>query len=177
MTNVKNTRIPAVSAEIDGMALTLTFATGNKLHMDAGMLTKEIVNQATMHGLKQKLIDAAAIARNTDTGASATVRDKFDAVKAVFDRLLGGDWNTTRASGEGPTRGSLLLLALQRFQPERSVDDLIAFLDGLTPEQKKGLGLNPKILTHIQAIQAERAEIAAKRSGVDSDDLLASLLD
>ena len=60
--------------------LTLTFADQTTSTLSTRDLSPEILSQALMHGLKQKLVDAAAIARNVDTGASATTADKKEAV-------------------------------------------------------------------------------------------------
>lgn len=173
----KTTRVPAVSAEIEGAILTLTFAGGDKLTLDSGKLSEDVRAYALMHGLKQKLVDAAAIARNTDTGASATIADKQDAVTKVYERIIAGEWNATRTGGEGGTgKGSLLFLALLRMQPTRDQAELAASLEGFTTEQRAALAKNAKVLPHIQAIQAERAAAMVAKSGENSDALLDTLL-
>ena len=190
MTNVVNTtsRIPAVAASIsiaDVMTnlsiahgnLVLTFADQTTAQLSTIDLSPEILSQALMHGLKQKLVDAAAIARNTDTGVSATVADKKDAVLKVLDRLMTGNWNVGRESGDNSGKGSLLLLALQRMQPARDPAELATWLKARTDAERAALGKNAKLLPFIQTIQAERAAAAAKKSGVDSDALLNGLLD
>lgn len=190
MTNVINTtaRVPAVAAAVEFAdvaesvklthgRLTLTFADQTSVALSTVYLSPEILSQALMHGLKQKLVDAAAIARNTDTGASATVADKKEAVLEVFNRLLGGEWNKGRVAGDGTSgKGSILLLALQRLQPNRDAAELAEWLKARTDAERAALAKNAKILPHVQAIQAERAAAAAKRSGVDSDELLSDLL-
>jgi len=177
MTNANtNTKKSAISAEIDSGVLTLTFGAGGSIVIDPKNLEKPIIEMAILHGLKQKLVDAAAIARNTITGESASLTDKKEAVMAVYDRLMRGEWNATRSTGEGTAKGSLLLLALQRLQPQKSGEELATWLDGLTNEQKTALSKNAKILPIIQTIQAERAAKAAEKLGVDSDGLLNDLL-
>lgn len=190
MSTIVNTtsRIPAVAAnvsiaaepsrvEISHGALTLTFADQTTAQLSTVDLSPEILSQALMHGLKQKLVDAAAIARNTDTGASATVTDKKDAVLKVLDRLMAGNWNVGREGGDQSGKGSLLLLALQRMQPARDASELATWLKARTDAERAALGKNAKLLPFIQAIQAERAAAAAKKSGVDSDALLDGLLE
>ena len=78
MGNTTTTKPPAVSAESHGSVLTLTFADGRTIEVDATAISEDIRHTAMMHGFKQKLLDAAAIARNTMTGASASLSDKFD---------------------------------------------------------------------------------------------------
>lgn len=190
MTSIVNStaRIPAVSVAIDFAdtpetvklthgQLTLTFSDQTTAELATTELSPEILSQALMHGLKQKLVDAAAIARNVDTGASATIADKKDAVMEILTRLVSGAWNKGRVAGDGTSgKGSILLLALQRLQPNRDAAELAEWLKARTDAERAALAKNAKILPHVQAIQAERAAAAAKRSGVDSDELLNDLL-
>ena len=184
-------RIPAVAVAVnveDGLStvslahgeLVLTFADQTTATLSTRDLSPEILSQALLHGLKQKLVDAAAIARNVDTGASATTADKKEAVMEIHARLLEGAWNKGRAAGDGSNgKGSILLLALQRLQPNRDAAELAEWLKARTDAERAALAKNAKILPHVQAIQAERAEraaAAAKKSGVDSDELLNDLL-
>ena len=150
-------RIPAINAEIEGNKLTLTFANGEVLVMNAGTLSNEITAAAIMHGLKQKLVDAAAIARNPETGRSATIEDKYEAVKVVYDRLLSGMWNAPRGEGGAPT-GGYLLQALCRLYPAKSVENLRAFLEGKTDKEKAALRKNPRVAEIIETIKAENAK-------------------
>ena len=181
-------RVPAVAVAIDFAdtpvtvklthgQLTLTFADQTTAELATTELSTEILSQALMHGLKQKLVDAAAIARNVDTGASATTADKKEAVMEILSRLVSGAWNKGRTAGDGTSgKGSILLLALQRLQPNRDAAELAEWLKARTDAERAALAKNAKILPHVQAIQAERAAAAAKRSGVDSDELLNDLL-
>ena len=189
MTNVVNTtsRIPAVAASIsvaEAMTnlsiahgnLVLTFADQTTAQLSTIDLSPEILSQALMHGLKQKLVDAAAIARSLEDGKSATVADKKEAVLKVLNRLMEGSWNVGREAGDNTGKGSILLLALQRMQPNRDATELAEWVKARTDAERAALGKNAKLLPFIQTIQAERAAAAAKKSGVDSDSLLDSLL-
>ena len=181
-------RIPAVAVAVnveEGLStmslahggLVLTFADQTTATLSTHDLSPDILSQALLHGLKQKLVDAAAIARNIDTGASATTADKKEAVMEILTRLLEGAWNKGRTAGDGTTvKGSILLLALRRLQPNRDAAELVEWLKDRTDTERAALAKNAKILPHVQAIQAERAAAAVKRSGVDSDELLNDLL-
>jgi len=146
--------------------LTITFRHGEQLTIDVSALSADIQRQALLHGLKQKLVDAAAISRNPETGRTATIEDKFAAVKEVYDRLLAGEWNKRREGGG--TTGGLLLQALVRLYPEKDVDTLRAYVDKLSRSEQAALRANSRIAPVI-------AEIQAERGGVDSDGLLAEL--
>lgn len=181
MTQAQSTRTPAIDATVFGLfqsrameagdfsgadagGVTLKFSNGEELTLTTQSLSNEILWQAAAHGLKQKLVDAAAISRNTDTGQSATVADKFEAVKEVYDRLLAGEWNKRRGDGEGS--GSLLLRALLVMKPEKTREQLETYLSGLTKAQQAALRANPKVAAVIETLRVKPA------AGVDTDAML-----
>lgn len=170
-------RTPAISVAIEiaggdhaeNDTLVMTPAFGAPIRITAGMLSFEVLRYATMHGLKQKLVDAAAISRNPDTGRSATVSEKLAAVDEVLQRLLAGEWNKRREGNGGS--GGLLFSALCRLYPAKAPEALREFLDGKTDAEKAALRKNPKVAAIIEEIRAERAG----DEGVDSDELLGEL--
>lgn len=163
-------RNTAITAAINGNTLTLTFANGETLTMRADALNADVQQYAMMHGLKQKLVDAAAISRNPETGRAATVEDKYQAVKAVYDRLLGGQWNATREGGGNA--GGLLLQALCRmFAGRKTAEDIKAFLAEKTDAEKTALRKNPRVAAIIEEIRAEQGKVA----NIDTDELLGEL--
>jgi len=164
-------RKPVIQTVVDGTQLTLEFANGECLMIRPSELTPEIITQAVLHGLKQKLCDAAAISRDPDTGRSATIDDKYQAVKTVFDRLKAGEWNATRAGGEGSGSGGLLFRALRRLYPQRTEAQLADYLAGKTKAEQAALRVNPKVAAIIDQIKAE----SAKASSIDTDALLDDL--
>lgn len=175
MTNTRTTnetkRNAVITATTAGGVLRLAFSNGLEIALAPEELGTEIRNAALLHGLKQKLVDAAAISRNTETGRPATVSDKYEAVKAVYDRLLAGQWNATREGG-GTATGGLLLQALCRmYAGRKTAEELKAFLADKTDAEKAALRKNPRIAQHIADIRAEQA----KDGGIDSDDILAGL--
>lgn len=175
MSKTETTRVPAIEAMISGNVLELTFANGERLSIDASQLTPDIAAQAMMHGLKQKLVDAAAISRNPDTGRSATVDDKFTAVREVFDRLIAGEWNKRREGG-GASGGGLLLSALVRLYSGRKTEQqLREYVTGLTEKEQATLRASERIAPIIAAIKAERDARVAAGAGRSGDDLLAEL--
>ena len=119
-------------------ALELAFSNGETLTIRANDLSAQILGQCAMHGLKQKLVDAAAISRNPDTGRSATVADKYAAVREVYDRLLSGEWNKTRETGAGGS-GGLLFRALCITYPAKTPEAIREYLAKRTAEEKTAL--------------------------------------
>lgn len=156
-----------IETRVDGATLFLTFANGEELRLNPNELSADIATAACLHGLKQKLCDAAAMSRNPETGKPATVEEKYAAVRAVYDRLLRGEWNA--AKGEGAGSGGLLFRALCRLSPHKPADEIRAWLAGKSDTEKKALRENARVRAVIDEIRPKTD------SGVDSDALLADL--
>lgn len=169
-TEIETKKIPAVSVIISETdeSLALTFANGKTLQLSADQLPKNIRDYAILHGLKQKLVDAAAIARDIETGLSASIDDKYNAVKEVLERLLIGQWNSVREGGQ--SNGGLLFRALQQLYPNKTTEQLKSYLETKTNPEKAALRTNPKIAAIIDQLRARGNEI-------DSDALLDDLND
>lgn len=136
-------------------------------------LSDAMIEQAALHGLKQKIVDAAALSRNPDTGRSATAADKYNAMREVLDRVMAGEWNKARGDGSGTGSGGLLFAALCRIYSSKDVAEIRAFLDGKTAAEQAALRKNPKVAGVIETIKAERAKDAP--DDADTDDMLAEL--
>lgn len=164
-------RTPTIEASIDRDFLTLMFADGRTLRLSASQLDSRIQGHALMHGLKQKLVDAAAISRNPETGKSATIEDKYDAVREVYDRLLSGEWNKPREGAA--SAGGLLFRALcELYAGRKSADDVRAYLDGKSDKERAALRTNSRIVPIIERL---RAEATPKAGTIDTDALLDEL--
>ena len=160
----------------DDGALILEFRHGEMLKLHPESLNPEIQRAALLHGLKQKLVDAAAISRDTATGRAATIATKYAAVREIFDRITGAggawpSWNKPRAGGAGG-QGGLLARAIARYKSVE-VAAAKAYLDRLTDAQKQALRVDPRIATIINELRAE----SAKPAGIDADALLDGLGD
>ena len=155
----------------DGGTLILEFRHGERLALRPDDLTPEIQRAAMLHGLKQKLVDAAAISRDTVTGRAATIQTKFDAVKEIFDRITGDNpsWNKPRAGGAGG-QGGLLARAIARYK-NVALEQAKAYLDRLTDAQKQALRVDPRIAAVINELRLE----TARPAGIDTDALLSGL--
>lgn len=168
MTDTK--RNAAISATINGSTLALMFANGETITVHGDALNRDIQQYAMMHGLKQKLVDAAAISRNPETGRSASVEDKYQAVKTMHDRLLAGQWNAVREGG-GATGGLLLQALVRMYAGRKTADELKAFLADKSDAEKTALRKNPRVAAIIEEIRAEQG----KAANIDTDELLGEL--
>lgn len=165
-------RVPVIETltHMERNVLELICINGESIIVNPQELSADVLRMAILHGLKQKLIDAAAISRNPDTGKSATPDDKWAAVRAVYDRLVSGQWNAVRGEGMGAGNG-LLFRALVRMYPAKTADQLREYLDGKTKAEQAALRANPKVAAVIEEIKAE----SVKAGSVDSDSLLDEL--
>jgi hypothetical protein len=173
MTNVNNAgskSTPAVSCECDADTGTVkvTFANGDTVKVVANELNLEIRNMAILHGIKQKLVDAAALPRDTVTGRSATIGDKISAVREVFDRITStdGTWNKIRSNGEGVQSGGLFVRALMELSG-KSREEIVEQLEGYSKEQRAALRTNKRVVEAMANLR-EPSE--------DAEDLLQSIL-
>lgn len=167
---------PAVAAEIAGTTLRLEFADGKELVLNLESLTPEIREYAAMHGLKQKLVDAAAIARDPETGRTASIADKYEAVKAVYERISGigqeASWNAVRQGGEGTTGGLLLRALVRIYEGRKTQEELVEYLAARTDAEKAALRKSARVAPVIAELRD-----AAKGRGIDGDALLSELED
>lgn len=162
---------PAIAADITGTVLTLTFSDGRAIELDATRLVPDMQMAAMLHGLKQKLVDAAAIARDTETGRSATLTDKFEAVKEIFDRITGDEpsWNKVREGGV--VAGSNLLIRALMKMGDKSRETVELFLAKKSKEEKMALRKNTKVAAIILELQA-----AGGNKNIDTDSMLDDLM-
>jgi len=178
-------RVPAVSVTfhrgdhaecgVDEQPAYMRLAFGNGIvHEVARDALTTLADAFMWHGAKQKFIDAGAISRNPETGRTASVSDKADAVLEVVERTTGADprWSKAREGGTGS--GTLLLAALERlYAGKKDRAALVAYLDGLSTEEKRQLERNARVAPIIEAIRTERRLAAGKAD--DGEALLAAL--
>jgi hypothetical protein len=160
MAKIETTKkTPAIAAAINEAQteLTLTFSNGTEIRLNTVVLSDDILKYATMHGLKQKLVDAAAISCNPETGRPATIGDKYDAVRAVYDRLMLGQWNKPR-EGSAAVAGGLLFKALCRMYATKTPEYIREFLTKKTDAEKAALRKNPRVAEIIETIKMENAK-------------------
>jgi hypothetical protein len=166
-------RTPDVAVVIDADEGTLKFTFGDGVTRlyDMRDFPNEILRYATLHGLKQKINDAAAIQRNPETGKSATIQEKRDAIEAMASQIGSGEWNKT-GEGDGSSGLGLLARALTRLYPDR---DIKVFVAGLSKEQQAAMRASARVRTVIDVIKAEDAARKPAVKAVDVNALFAKL--
>ena len=171
MANATNTvkKIPTVAATIDTSGLTLKFKSGQVLTIALSQLSEDNREYAAYHGLKQKLVDAAAIKCNPDTGLPATAQEKYEAVREIYDRLVsGGSWNAERKGvATGSNTDNLLIRALAQLS-NKPIEAIRAYVATKSKEEKAGLKADARIAGVI--LEMQRAAV-----DVDTESMLEEL--
>lgn len=161
---------------------TLTFNVGEagSFTVDTASLPAEITARAMLHGLVQKISDAAAIAKSELTGnAKKDAATKLAAMTAVRDRLVAGDWSKRNGDGSGPVAG-LIFRAFEQWVTDRATaakkpvpdsDKLREVYDAKTRAEQLALRNVPEIAVIIDRMKSERGATV----NVDTDGLLGEL--
>lgn len=164
----KNTA--TITTLVEGDEVIIEAITGERVVLSLQELSDEIKGIALMHGLKQKLVDAAAISRNPDTGKSATTEEKMAAIREVAERLKSGEWNKRAAGGDSTSEGGLLRRALIKLADGRKTpEEIDRWLGGMGKKEQAALRAQPQIRAAID-------EIRPQGKGKEGDELLATLL-
>lgn len=157
---------------VDGAGeFTLTFAS----------LTDDLRQKALIHGLTQKVSDAAAIAKaELPADATEAAKVKFEAMRAVADRLAEGDWSKRAGDGSGPVAGVIFRAFVEfvtnaakaKKRPAPSEAEIRAVYDAKDRAGQLALRNVPEIAAIIERIKSERGAGAVK---VDASALLGEL--
>lgn len=132
---------------------------------------------ARFNGWKQRFVDAAALSRDTTNGASASPKEKWEAMKELVDFYHeGGDVWARTGTGEG--QKSITVEAIARVKGltfEAAEAEVVAFAakkyEGDTKKALAFLRTGERVMAAMDAIRKERMP-AAK---VDADAALAEL--
>lgn len=168
-----------VSVAIDNSVISFTVVGGadngtdGTVVVNVANLADEITERATYHGLVQKISDAAAL------GKDASPADKYNAMLAVADRLIAGEWKQSRGEGAGPVAGIIFRafsqwvadMAKAKKMDAPSTDKIRAIYDGKTRAEQLALRNVPAIAVIIEKLKT--AKTPAK--SVDTDSLLSDL--
>ena len=138
-------------------------------------VSKSNLDRAVLHGLTQKVSDAAAIPRDTKTGKSAQPLDKLAAIRKVVEHFASGseNWNLARESGgAGPSMDvKLLAMALVEVCPEKALDEMLKWVRARSVEERIALAESKGLKARIERLRGEASK------GVDVTALLAELKD
>lgn len=154
--------------------LVFAVADTGEFNLNPADLSDEVRNRAMLHGLIQKISDAAAM------GKGATPSDKFAAMKSVADRLTDGEWSKRTGDGTGNVAG-IIFRAFREFvetkakAAKKPVPDEAAIRAVYGAKDRAGqlaLRTVPEIAEIIDRMKAEKGATGA---AVDVDSLLGDL--
>lgn len=146
-------------------------------------LSDVISETARIHGLVQKVSDAAAMPKDELSGdPKKDAVTKLDAMREVAERLTSDEpsWNARAGDGAGPVQGLIYRAFVEWAQSmakaaKKTVSDeaLKARYDAMERKEKLALRNVPAIATIIERLKSERPAKAA--DAVDTDALLGDL--
>lgn len=116
---------------IEARTVTFTFEDGLvPVTVGLDQFNESVTLHATLHGLSQKIGDAAAISKSEENGYVVTEGMRQQAVVGMIDQLLAGDWNAkgTRAPKMHP---SIVKLAAKWGCTYEEAERKIAALDDI----------------------------------------------
>lgn len=187
-TKAKSNSIITARPDSEAGIITFTVLGVGDIVLDINKAHADLIHRAMLHGFTQRVSDAAAIPRNTETGLSATPQDKYNAMAALVDHYNSGspEWSRARTAGGARVDGDtqLGIAAIAEFQGvevadmrerikniaagrELSVKDYVA---AVVASARKGGKLAPvaAAFDRLKAAQPVRTDL-------DANDLVADL--
>jgi len=170
-----------ITHEVRGGAIMFTVKGAGNVLLDTGKLSQAVQSRAMLHGMIQRISDAAAIGRNPETGASATPEEKLANMAALVAHYESGtaEWSRKRGTGEGRDTSGITLQAIARVKgitedAARASVEAYAAKSGIeTKEAYRTLAKAKAVAEAILVIKAER--LAGTEATLDADEALAGL--
>lgn len=169
-------KVSIISNEYSDNILTFNVAgVSEPITIDVSALSDEIRNRAMLHGLIQKVSDAAAIPKAELTGTEIeNATRKHNAMAAVVETIIAGDWSKRREGGAGPVAG-IIYRAFAEFaadkakaakKPVPSDAQLRALYDKQDRKSQLALRNVPEIAAIIERMKSERPAAAVDTSAL-----------
>lgn len=167
--NVKPRSNSIITHTLLGNTLTFHVKDVGEIKMNVSELHPDITFRAMVHGLVQKVGDAAALSRDTQTGKAATPEEKFNAMKNVVDNIIEGQWNAKRVGGSRTSTDTELLIRAIVEYKGLDAEAVTERVKGLGLKDRKALMAAPGIREIIARLRGEEAQ------DVDTEELLAGI--
>ena len=145
-----------ISTKIEGNVLTITAGNQGTIVVDAGKLPIEVQDYAKMHGLKQTVIDTAALAKGS------SMFEKYQAMKSRADQLM-VSWRKDPVAAAAVAR-SLIVEAMGRIYKLEAAQ-VEAMLSKHEEAAVQKLASQPAVAEMIAKIRAEKNPEAQKLVG------------
>lgn len=171
MTTFKSNSV--INVDIDPVEGSILFEVrdAGKLELRLENLAPTVVRYAALHGLKQRIADAAALGFNSEENRYATAEEKFRAMAGLVEHYNSGspDWSVRLA---GQPKQSLLLRCLVEAYPAKSLEALQAYVAELDAKQKRALLASKALAPIAERLRAQAAPVDAQET---AERLLAQL--
>lgn len=174
--------IVSVSVERNGsdatdQSVTFTVEGQSPIQIRLNELSTEIRAQAMIHGITQKISDAAAL------GKDATPADKYAAMLAVAERISSpnGSWNKRNGEGSESAPSGLIFRAFYQFAVDRAeamkkpipAESVVRELyDSKTRSEQLAIRKIPEVAAIMERMKGDKLA----KSAPDADALLADIL-
>lgn len=168
-----------ITHAIAGNVITFTVKDAGEVKLDLGKMHTDLVGvwdgqsppRATVHGMVQRIADAAAISRNVETGLPATPMDKLNAMRGLVDHYNSGSAEWRIAGVRAAPAGGFLLSALCEVYANKTREQLAAWLKKQSAASRAALSASPRFAEIITRLQQAAA------ADIDVDDLTSELDD
>lgn len=173
-----------IAHKVEGETIMFSVKGAGNLMLDTKGVSAQNKSRAMLHGLVQRISDAAAMARDSKTGASATPQEKFEAMKRLVEHYQSGseEWSPARnVEGVGRPRvenpqARLLRAALAIFNPQKDAETIEKFVKGLGAGQVTALVMSEQLKESVELAREQLAQEDAKAAeGVNAEELLSGL--
>lgn len=173
-----------IAHKIEGRLVRFSVKGAGELVLDTAKVHELNRERAQLHGFVQRISDAAAMARDSKTGASATPQQKFDAMQRLVEHYQSGSeaWSPARAAdgvgrpkAENP-QARLLRAALKLHAPQKDEETIAQFVKERNAAQVTALLLSEQLREAVELAREQLAQEDAKMAeGVNAEELLNGL--
>lgn len=172
-----------IAHKIEGTKIHWTVKGAGTLTLDTAAISEANRTRAMLHGMVQRISDAAAISRDSETGKSASPQEKYDSMASLVDHYLTGtdEWSLKREStaGRQSTTGlsgvSLLRAALAIQKPSLSPEKILEWTKKLTQKEVLALLASKELKEAVELARADAETRALEGLDVNAEELLKGL--
>lgn len=153
----------------------------HKANTEAGVpgMSAPVLAYAAVHGMKQRIVDKAAIGFLKEQNRYAGAKEKYEAMKELVEYYNAGatEWDMVG----GISEGSMLFRALMREKPDRKPERIKEWMKQQDEAAKKGGDGAPKkgwrkdLLESDRLIEIVRAIRKEDGKAIDADKMLDAL--
>lgn len=134
-----------ITHRVDGPVIVFSVIGVGEIELNTENLHTDVAARAAIHGMIQRISDAAAIPRDPETGKSATPQEKYDAMAALVAHYESGTAEWSRVGqGTGEPRGQLFR-ALCVVYPNRAQSEIREWLNGKSKAEQATMRATQKV--------------------------------